>query len=136
MLLFITKSCLKLGVIMSSTYLILTINPGSTSTKFALFKGEEPVLSDNINHSNAELSPFEKMVDQFDMRKSIILDALIEQEINIKEIDAVVGRGGLLKPIPGGTYKVNQRMIDDNPDKINGYDRYWDLFMLQFIYSF
>lgn len=98
---------------MSSTYLILTINPGSTSTKFALFKGEEPVLSDNINHSNEELVSFEQMVDQFDMRKSIIINALNNHGVDINDLDAVVGRGGLLKPIPGGTYKVNQRMIDD-----------------------
>lgn len=94
-------------------YLILTINPGSTSTKFALFKGNEEILGDNITHSNEELAPYEKMVDQFEMRKSIIVNHLSEQNINLSDIDAVVGRGGLLKPIPGGTYKVNKAMIDD-----------------------
>ncbi len=94
-------------------YMILTINPGSTSTKFALFQGDKVVVSKNINHSNEELEPFEKMVDQFDMRKAIIVKQLGEYNIEIKSIDAVVGRGGLLKPIDGGVYSVNQRMIDD-----------------------
>ncbi len=98
---------------MADTYLILTINPGSTSTKFALFKGEDVVITDTINHSSDELAPFEKMVDQFDMRKSLIVDQLKTNNINLSDIDAVVGRGGLLRPIPGGTYQVDQAMIDD-----------------------
>ncbi len=98
---------------MSTQYQILTINPGSTSTKFALFKGEESLLTKNIDHSNEELAPFEKMVDQFQMRKSIIVSELESNNINIADIDAVVGRGGLLRPISGGTYKVNENMIAD-----------------------
>ncbi|THB70204.1 MAG: butyrate kinase [Gammaproteobacteria bacterium] len=96
-----------------ANYLILTINPGSTSTKFAVFSGEDIVLLENINHNNEELAVFEKLIDQFDMRKLLILEALNARNIDIIDLDAVVGRGGLLKPIPGGTYKVNQAMIND-----------------------
>ncbi|THB67914.1 MAG: butyrate kinase [Gammaproteobacteria bacterium] len=92
---------------------ILTINPGSTSTKVTLFKGDTELFSSSVEHSSAELAKFEKISDQFEYRKSIILSAIEKEGINIKEIAAVVGRGGLLKPMSGGTYAICQKMIDD-----------------------
>lgn len=92
---------------------ILTINPGSTSTKVTLFKGDTELFSSSVEHSSAELAKFEKISDQFEYRKSIIISALEKEGINIKEIAAVVGRGGLLKPMSGGTYSICQKMIDD-----------------------
>ncbi len=105
---------------MINNYQILTINPGSTSTKFALFVGDDIVLGETVDHSAAELAPFGKMSDQFDFRKKIILAALARKQIDIKSLDAVVGRGGLLKPVSGGTYKVNDNMITDLRSAVRG----------------
>ncbi len=96
-----------------SQHRILTINPGSTSTKIAFFQGEEEVFCVNLSHPTEELAKFEKVVDQYDFRKGFIEKALEENSVDIKAIDAVVGRGGLLKPIPGGTYEVNETMLED-----------------------
>jgi butyrate kinase len=92
---------------------VLTINPGSTSTKVALFRGEEEIFTLNLSHPVEELAKFEKMIDQYDYRKSFIIKALEDNSIDVKCIDAVVGRGGLLHPIPGGTYEVNESMLND-----------------------
>ncbi|MCE1202858.1 MAG: butyrate kinase [Bacteroidia bacterium] len=92
---------------------ILTINPGSTSTKFGLFQGLNPVYIKNIRHSNEELEPFEKITDQFSFRKELILNELREAEIPLDNIRVVMGRGGLLKPIESGVYEVNETMMRD-----------------------
>lgn len=92
---------------------ILTINPGSTSTKFGVFVGTDPVFIKSIRHSSEELEPFEKITDQFNFRKDIILKQLAETDICLDQIRAVVGRGGLLKPIESGVYAVNEAMIRD-----------------------
>lgn len=92
---------------------ILTINPGSTSTKFGVFIGTDPVFIKTIRHSTEELDPFEKITDQFNFRKEIILRQLEEAEIQLNQIRAVVGRGGLLKPIESGVYAVNEAMMRD-----------------------
>jgi len=92
---------------------ILAINPGSTSTKIAVFQGNKSIFLKNIKHSAEEINKFEKIVDQFEFRKEIILKELKEAEINVQELSAIVGRGGLVKPIPSGVYEVNQAMIDD-----------------------
>lgn len=92
---------------------VLAINPGSTSTKIAVYQNTEPVLLKNIKHSAEELAPFQKITDQFQFRKEIILQKLQEADINLAELQAVVGRGGLLKPIPSGIYEVNEAMISD-----------------------
>jgi butyrate kinase len=93
------------------TYQILAINPGSTSTKIAVFQGEKEVFNTTLRHSSEEIGEFKKIIDQYEFRKNIILDALKENDI--QKLDAVVGRGGLLKPIPGGTYGVDDDMIRD-----------------------
>ena len=92
---------------------VLAINPGSTSTKIAVFQNTEPVFLKNIKHSPEELSVFSKITDQFIFRKEIILRQLQIADIQLHDIHAVVGRGGLLKPIPSGVYEVNDIMVAD-----------------------
>ena len=96
-----------------SKRLILAINPGSTSTKFALFEEENLIFEKTLRHSADDLSGFKKITDQFHFRKDLILKELAERNVNFPEIAAVVGRGGLVKPIESGIYQVNKRMIDD-----------------------
>jgi butyrate kinase len=93
--------------------LLLIINPGSTSTKIALYEDEREVLSENISHSAEELAPFARIVDQKGFRKDIVLAALRKKGVEPKDLAAVVGRGGLLAPIPSGVYRVNDRMLED-----------------------
>ncbi|MHC1704667.1 MAG: butyrate kinase [Tenuifilaceae bacterium] len=92
---------------------ILAINPGSTSTKIAVYKNNKSVFLKNIKHSTEDLKGFTKVADQFEFRKDIILKELKEAEIDINSISAVVGRGGLLKPIESGVYEVNEKMKVD-----------------------
>ncbi|PKQ60949.1 butyrate kinase [Labilibaculum filiforme] len=92
---------------------ILAINPGSTSTKIAVFQGDKSVFLKNIKHSNEELAQFGKISEQFEFRKNIIMKELIDAEIQIDLIEAVVGRGGLVKPIESGIYSVNERLKED-----------------------
>ena len=93
--------------------LILAINPGSTSTKIAVFEEDVLIFYKNIEHDKDELSKFEKITDQFQFRKKLILDELENQNIQLLRIRAVAGRGGFLKPIESGVYEINERMIDD-----------------------
>ena len=92
---------------------ILVINPGSTSTKVALFKEGQSVKQKNLSHPNEELEKFERIADQYDYRKDIILNWLKEEGTDLPSLAAVVGRGGLLRSIPSGTYKVTEAMIED-----------------------
>lgn len=98
---------------MDKKYRLLTINPGSTSTKIAVFDNEKLVFEKTLRHSSEEISKYKKISDQFDFRKNVIENALNEGGVKISELDAVVGRGGLLKPIEGGTYIVNDSMMKD-----------------------
>ena len=98
----------------------LVINPGSTSTKIAVFEDEKSVFETTLRHSNEELSKYAKVADQFEFRKQLITDALKENNISLNSLDAVVGRGGLLKPIEGGTYAVNDKMVEDIKIKPRG----------------
>ena len=91
---------------------ILAVNPGSTSTKIAVYEDETPRLVLTLRHSVEELSQFPRIIDQFEFRKHLVLEALEANDIPFK-FDAIVGRGGLLKPIPGGVYAVNDAMLDD-----------------------
>lgn len=92
---------------------ILSINPGSTSTKIAVYLGDKAVFLKNIKHSADELKDFKKITDQYSFRKEIVLKELVEAGINIEKLHAVVGRGGLIKPIESGVYEVNERMKED-----------------------
>ena len=94
-------------------YRILTINPGSTSTKIAVFDEGKEIFETTLRHSSEEIGKFEHIFAQYDFRKDVILSTLSEQGINLTKLGAVVGRGGLLKPIEGGTYKVTENMIED-----------------------
>ncbi|MCK9218665.1 MAG: butyrate kinase [Bacteroidales bacterium] len=91
---------------------VLAINPGSTSTKIAVYQNTEPIFLKTIKHTPEELAPFAKMTDQFEFRKDIILQQLKEADIHINNLQAIIGRGGLLKPIPSGVYEVNEAMIE------------------------
>ncbi len=93
--------------------LILAINPGSTSTKIAVYCTNKQLFLKNIKHSSDELEKFEKITDQYEFRKQIILEELKKAEIRINEIKIVVGRGGLVKPIPSGVYSVNEALKND-----------------------
>ncbi|HLO89826.1 MAG TPA: butyrate kinase, partial [Lentimicrobium sp.] len=92
---------------------ILAINPGSTSTKIAVFSGSNPVFVRTIYHTTEELSKYEKITDQYSFRKEIIYKQLEEAGIDMNSLNAIVGRGGLVKPIPSGVYEVNEVMKAD-----------------------
>lgn len=92
---------------------ILAINPGSTTTKISLFLNEKEIFTKNISHKIEELARFNKASDQDLYRMEIIVRILREKYVAINKIKAVVGRGGLLKPIEGGTYAVNDEMVAD-----------------------
>lgn len=95
-----------------NNYRILAINPGSTSTKIGVFEKNELIFEKSISHSVEVLKDFDKIYDQLDFRKEIILSELKDNGFDIKDFHCVVGRGGLLKPIEGGTYQVNDLMIE------------------------
>ena len=94
-------------------FIVLAINPGSTSTKTGLFRGEEALAKETISHTVEELAPFKHLIEQFDMRREKVLSFLDRTGYGLKDLSAVVGRGGLLKPIVGGTYKVNEKMLSE-----------------------
>lgn len=96
-----------------SKRLILAINPGSTSTKFALFQEEYLVFEKTLRHTTEEISGYSKITDQFQFRKDLIMKELVGRKIDFSEITAVVGRGGLVKPIESGIYRVNEKMKND-----------------------
>jgi len=91
---------------------ILTINPGSTSTKIAIYDDTVLSFKKSIRHNTELINSFDRIFDQYQLREQAILDTLNEANISLNSFDAIVGRGGMLKPIEGGTYKVNQAMID------------------------
>ncbi|MFO8086275.1 MAG: butyrate kinase [Bacteroidales bacterium] len=93
--------------------LILAINPGSTSTKIAVFENDKEVFLKNIKHSSDSLKDFAEITEQYEFRKNIILDELDNAGIHLEDIRAIVGRGGLVKPIKSGVYSVNEQMLKD-----------------------
>lgn len=92
---------------------ILAINPGSTSTKIAVYEDEKEIFEKTLRHSNEEIEKYETISDQMDFRREVIETALVEANIKLEDLSAIVGRGGLLKPMAGGTYKVNEPMLKD-----------------------
>jgi len=92
---------------------VLVINPGSTSTKVAVFEDKDELMSETIRHESSEIDKFNNIVDQYEFRTGIIEETMKKHNIDISSLDCVIGRGGLLKPIQGGVWKVNQKMIDD-----------------------
>ena len=91
----------------------LIINPGSTSTKIGVFEDETLLFEETLRHSTEEIASYASIVDQKDFRKQIILDLLKEKNFDIHSLNVIVGRGGMLKPIPGGTYAVSDDLLAD-----------------------
>ena len=92
---------------------ILAINPGSTSTKIALYDDEQPTLALTLRHSAEEIARFPRIIDQLDWRKEMVLEALAKNNFDVKSLSAVIGRGGLIKPIESGVYEVNAALKND-----------------------
>lgn len=92
---------------------VLVINPGATSTKIAVFDGDKALLQRSIEHATEELARFGLVLDQLSYRLNLILSALDEASIPLSHLSAIVGRGGLLRPMESGTYAVNELMLDD-----------------------
>jgi len=95
------------------TYRLLVINPGSTSTKIAVYDDEQPLFVETLRHSSEEIVAFPHILDQYDFRLKAVLEFLEGKQIRLDSLSAVVGRGGLLRPIPSGTYQVNDKMVAD-----------------------
>ncbi len=93
----------------------LIINPGSTSTKIGVFEDENLLFEETLRHSTEEISRYANIVEQKDFRKKIITDLLAAKDFDIKSLNVVVGRGGMLKPIPGGTYAVTDSLPEGRP---------------------
>lgn len=92
---------------------ILVINPGATSTKIAVFDEDQQLYKLGLDHSAEELNQFDRVIDQADYRKAAILDAITAAGYKLEDFDAVCGRGGLYRPIPSGTYAVNDKVMHD-----------------------
>ncbi len=101
-------------------YKILAVNPGSTSTKVAVFRGTEKLLSENVSHAASDLAKFAEVSDQLEFRYQMILDMLREQSIDLSDLDAVVGRGGGLMNCEGGVYGINEILFDHASRGANG----------------
>ena len=98
----------------------LIINPGSTSTKIGVFEDETLLFEESLRHSAEEIAQYASIVDQKDFRKQIILDLFAEKNFDMKSLNVVVGRGGMLKPIPGGTYEVTDALLADLKKGVQG----------------
>ena len=92
---------------------IIAINPGSTSTKIAVYHNKECIFEENIKHSTEELAPYEKITDQFEFRKQAILKRLNGTKVDRDKVRVIMGRGGLVRPIESGVYRINEKMKYD-----------------------
>lgn len=99
--------------IMQKEFLILTINPGSTSTKVAVFLNEQRLYERTIKHESKELEAFDSIIHQLDYRTNSILTFLEEKEIDLEKLHAISARGGLVRPIPSGTYEIDEVLLED-----------------------
>ncbi len=99
---------------------VLAINPGSTSTKIAVYNDDQPIFEKTLRYESGELRRYKTVIDQYEMRKLTILEALDAEGLNLSYLSAVVGRGGLLRPIEGGTYAVNHQMLKDLKEGYSG----------------
>ncbi len=95
------------------TWRVLVINPGSTSTKVALFANETPLLQETLRYDSADLAPYPRIADQHALRRDSILRWLEKNEVPLESLHAVVGRGGLFRPLESGTYRVNEAMLEE-----------------------
>jgi butyrate kinase len=110
----------RVNTLQEKEFRILIINPGSTSTKIGVFDNEFSILEKTIRHDANVINSFDKIIDQYEYRKNTILEVLDTEGINISKLSAVCGRGGLLRPIEGGTYGVNAAMLDDLRNGFSG----------------
>ena len=99
-------------------YRVLAVNPGSTSTKIAVYDDRRPVFALTLRHDAGKISSFSGIIDQYEFRKELVISALAENMIKLDSLNAVVGRGGLVKPVASGTYIINEIMLKDlkNPE--------------------
>lgn len=104
---------MEVSKLQEKEFRILVINPGSTSTKIGVFENELSMFEKTIRHDSEKINSFDSIIDQYEFRKNTILEALDNEGMNISKLSAVCGRGGLLRPIEGGTYKVNDQMLQD-----------------------
>ncbi|MDX8340060.1 butyrate kinase [Draconibacterium sp. IB214405] len=100
---------------------ILAINPGSTSTKFAVYNDTECVFTKTIRHPLEQLLRYKNIIDQFAFRKGLIIEALVEEGIEVDAIKYIIGRGGLTYPLESGVYKVNNLMLEHLREGIMGH---------------
>ncbi|MDX1285485.1 MAG: butyrate kinase [Draconibacterium sp.] len=100
---------------------ILAINPGSTSTKFAVYEDTNCIFKKTIRHPLEQLLRYKNVIDQFDFRKGLIIDALMEEGIEVDSIKFIIGRGGLTYPLESGVYKVNNLMLKHLKEAIFGH---------------
>ena len=107
------KDALIFSTELLHTFTILAINTGSTSTKMAVYRNRTPVVELCVTHRTDEIERFETLTDQVEWRKGIILSTLADNDIDPTSFSAVIGRGGLLRPIESGVYEVNELMIDE-----------------------
>ncbi len=94
-------------------YRVLAINPGSTSTKVAVYDQETAILEQTLHHESEVLARYPRIADQYALRRDVVLSCLEEANVALLSLDAVVGRGGILPPLESGTYRVNERMLAD-----------------------
>ena len=101
-------------------YKLLIINPGSTSTKIGVYSDEKEVLVETLRHSSDEIAKYDSIFEQKGFRKQVIMNILKEDNIDVNSLDAIVGRGGMLRPIPGGTYEVTDKLLEDLKVGVSG----------------
>ncbi len=98
---------------MAQQFFLLALNPGSSSTKIGVFENAKPLFTKNVRHDEAALAAFKDIAEQKALRKQAVMEALSGQGFDPKRLSAVVGRGGLLRPLESGTYRVNEAMLKD-----------------------
>ena len=97
---------------------LLIINPGSTSTKIAVFEDETPLFVESIPHTSEELAPFAHVIDQYEFRRELIIRTLQAHRVPLESLTAIVSRSGVLPPIHAGAYVINDDMIWQLKNKI------------------
>jgi len=98
---------------MKDKYRILVVNPGSTSTKVALFENNKEIWNESLSYTKDELSRYNTIIDQFDLRKEDIHKLIDKKQLNLSDLEAVVGRGGPFKPLKSGTYAISKDVLED-----------------------
>jgi butyrate kinase len=95
------------------SFKILVVNPGSTSTKLAIFEDGRSIAAETISHDAATIAQFASLMDQLPMRLAIVKDFLYRHSVSMADLSAIACRGGLLRPLPSGTYRVDEQMVHD-----------------------